>query len=36
MEEVYVYPEIEVIELYSEGVLCDSTMEDNDIVDGEW
>ena len=36
MEETYVHPEVEVVELRSEGILCVSVMEDNEIHEGEW
>ena len=32
----YVSPAVEVQEFYSEGILCQSTTEDVDFVDGEW
>lgn len=35
-ENTYVSPEVEVVELDQEGLLCGSVMEDNEIVDGEW
>ena len=36
MENTYLSPELEVVELDQEGLLCSSSMEDNEIVDGEW
>jgi hypothetical protein len=38
MEEknFYMSPAVEVLELYSEGVLCDSVTEDVEFEDGEW
>lgn len=35
-ERIYQTPDVRLLELYSEGVLCDSVTEDNEIVDGEW
>lgn len=32
----YISPSVAVLEMSVEGVLCSSTTEDNDIIDGEW
>lgn len=34
--EIYVSPSLSVLELFPEGILCESVTEDNDIIDGEW
>lgn len=34
--EIYVSPSLNVLELFPEGILCESVTEDNDIIDGEW
>lgn len=35
-EKIYQTPAVQVLELYTEGVLCDSVTESNEYVDGEW
>ena len=35
-EKRYMSPAVEVQELYSEGVLCQSTTEEVEFGDGEW
>ena len=35
-ENTYVSPEVYVVDICTEGVLCGSMTEDNDFVDGEW
>ena len=35
-DKQYQSPAIEVLELYSEGVLCQSTTEEVEFDDGEW
>lgn len=35
-DKIYVTPAVLVLELYSEGVLCDSVTEDVEFEDGEW
>ena len=35
-ENKYVSPAVQVLELYSEGVLCNSVTEDLEFDDGEW
>lgn len=35
-EAIYMTPAVQVLELYSEGVLCDSVTEDVEFIDGEW
>ena len=35
-EKIYQTPVVQVLELYSEGVLCGSVTEDNEYVDGQW
>ena len=34
--ERYVSPSLNVLELFPEGILCESVTEDNEYVDGEW
>ena len=36
MKELYESPQILMLELYSEGILCSSGTEDNEYIDGEW
>ena len=35
-EKDYISPTVQVLELYSEGVLCNSVTEDLEFEDGEW
>ena len=35
-ENKYMSPTVQVLELYSEGVLCNSVTEDLEFDDGEW
>ena len=35
-EKNYLSPTVQVLELYSEGVLCNSVTEDLEFEDGEW
>lgn len=35
-EKIYMTPAVQVLELYSEGVLCNSVTEDLEFEDGEW
>jgi hypothetical protein len=35
-EKIYMTPAVQVLELYSEGVLCGSVTEDVEFEDGEW
>ena len=35
-EAIYMTPAVQVQELYSEGVLCQSTTEEVEFDDGEW
>ena len=35
-EKDYMSPTVQVLELYSEGVLCNSVKEDLEFEDGEW
>ena len=35
-EKDYMSPSVQVLELYSEGVLCNSVTEDLEFEDGEW
>ena len=35
-EKDYMSPTVQVLELYSEGVLCNSVTEDLEFDDGEW
>lgn len=35
-EKIYQTPAVQVLELYPEGVLCNSVTENNEYVDGEW
>lgn len=35
-EKFYKTPAVQVLELYSEGVLCGSVTEDVEFEDGEW
>ncbi len=35
-EKIYMTPAVQVLELYSEGVLCNSVTEDLEFDDGEW
>jgi hypothetical protein len=35
-EKDYMSPTVQVLELYSEGVLCNSVTEDLEFEDGEW
>ena len=35
-EKNYMSPTVQVLELYSEGVLCNSVTEDLAFEDGEW
>ena len=35
-EKDYMSPYVQVLELYSEGVLCNSVTEDLEFEDGEW
>ena len=35
-ENTYMTPAVQVLELYSEGVLCSSVTEDVEFEDGEW
>lgn len=35
-EKNYMSPTVQVLELYSEGVLCNSVTEDLEFEDGEW
>ena len=35
-EKQYLSPAVQVLELYSEGVLCNSVTEDLEFEDGEW
>lgn len=36
MQLEYISPEVEILNVVSEGVLCGSQTEDNEIIDGEW
>ena len=35
-EKDYMSPTVQVLEIYSEGVLCNSVTEDLEFEDGEW
>lgn len=36
IENIYVSPEVYVVDICTEGVMCGSVTEDNEFVDGEW